>query len=108
MTQNEVWDAHLQEIKEFVEKNKRRPSKYRKEELRMVYWIKYCKKLINQDRMNEARKEKFLRLMEYVNKFQRKNQYEYTYINEENVGITLEQGKYSQERKMLRRRRRSF
>lgn len=102
MTQNEVWDKHYQEIMEFVTTNKRRPSKYRKEELRMVYWIKYCKKLINQNRMNEARKEKFLRLMAYVNKFQRKNQYEYTFVNEETVGLTLEQGRYSRTRRNRR------
>ena len=95
MTQNESWNKHYQEIMEFVKANKRRPSKYRKEELHMVYWIKYCKKLINQDRMKDARKKKFERLMNFINKFQRKNQYEYTYVNEETIGLTLEKGRYS-------------
>lgn len=99
MTQNEVWDNHYKEIMEFVAKNKRRPSKHRKDELRMVYWIKYCKKLINQGRMKDARKERFEQLMNYANKFQRKNQYEYTHVNEETIGLKLQQGRYSRKRR---------
>lgn len=102
MTQNEVWDKHYQEIMDFVKTNKRRPSKYRKEEICMVYWIKYCKKLINQGRMGDARKEKFESLMNYINKFQRKNQYEYTQQNEENAGVTLVLGKYIRHGQKLR------
>lgn len=95
MTQEDLWDKHCQEIMQFIKTNKRRPSKYREEERQMVYWIKYCRKLINQGRMKDARKEKFEHLMDYASKFQRKNQYEYTYVNEENVGVTLEKGRYS-------------
>lgn len=95
MKQEERWDYHCKEITDFINTNKRRPSKYREEELQMVYWMKYCRKLINRGQMSDARKEKFKRLMDLASKFQRKNQYEYTYVNEKNVGITLEKGRNS-------------
>ena len=52
--------------------------------------------------MGDARKEKFESLMNYINKFQRKNQYEYTQQNEENAGVTLVLGKYIRHGQKLR------
>lgn len=87
MKQDALWDHHYQEITEFIRTNKRRPSKYREEERQMVYWIKYCKKLINQGKMGDTRKEKFDQLMNLANKYQRKNQYEYSHKNDVNLNL---------------------
>lgn len=87
MKQDALWNHHCQEIMDFIKTNKRRPSKYRDDERQMVYWIKYCKKLINQGRMSDDRKEKFEQLMNLANKFQRKNQYEYSHKNDETLDL---------------------
>lgn len=87
MKQDALWDTHYQEIIDFINTNKRRPSKYRDEERPMMYWIKYCKKLIKQGKMSDERIEKFERLMNLANKFQRKNQYEYTHKNDGTLNL---------------------
>lgn len=78
MTQDEQWNLHYQEIMDFMAEYKRRPSKHRVEEHQMLNWIKYCKKLIAQGKLSEERVEKFNVLMALADKFQRKNQYEYS------------------------------
>lgn len=87
MKQDALWDYHYDLITDFINTNKRRPSKYREEERQMVYWMKYCKKQLKQDRMSDTRKEKFERLMNLANKYQRKNQYEYSHKNDVTLSI---------------------
>lgn len=87
MRQDALWDYHYQRITDFINTNKRRPSKYRDDERQMVYWIKYCKKLLKQGKMSDSRKEKFEKLLNLASKFQRKNQYEYSNKNEETLKL---------------------
>ena len=44
MTQEERWIVRYNEVKEFIETNKRNPSKHRIEEHDMLNWIKANRK----------------------------------------------------------------
>ena len=39
MTQEDKWEAHYEEVKNFIETNKRNPSKHRIEEHDMLNWV---------------------------------------------------------------------
>ena len=76
MTQDERWQKRYQEVVEFINVNKRNPSKYRDEERGMVNWCKQQRKLLNKGEMKEERLESFRELMEMCERYRRKNQYE--------------------------------
>ena len=75
MTQDERWQARYNEVKTFIEREHRNPSKYEPEELLMVHFIKRGRKLINAGQMKEERRKKFKVLMELSEKYRRVNQY---------------------------------
>lgn len=76
MTQEERWYIRYQEVVEFIENNKRNPSKHRIEEHDMLNWIKANRKALNAGKMKEERMEAFKRLMEIWEENKRKNQWE--------------------------------
>ena len=76
MTQDEKWLAKYNEVKSFIETNKRNPSKHRIEEHLMLNFIKHNRKLMNAGVLKEDRIEKFKALIELSEKYKRKNQYE--------------------------------
>ena len=76
MTQNEKWTSRYQEVIGFIETNQRNPSKYRIEEHDMLNWLKANRKAMNAGKMKAERVEKFRRLMEMMERYRRKNQYE--------------------------------
>jgi len=76
MTQDERWIARYEEVNSFVETNKRNPSKHRIEEHDMLNWLKANRKALNAGKMKSERVEKFRRLMEMMERYRRKNQYE--------------------------------
>ena len=76
MTQDERWIARYEEVNSFVETNKRNPSKHRIEEHDMLNWLKANRKALNAGKMKSERVEKFRRLMEKMEQYRRKNQYE--------------------------------
>ena len=47
MTQDERWLARYNEMKTFIETNKRNPSKHRMEEHDILNWLKANRKLMN-------------------------------------------------------------
>ena len=51
MTQDERWLEKYNEVKDFIEKNHRNPSKHRIEEHLMLNFIKHNRKLINKEEM---------------------------------------------------------
>lgn len=59
MTQEERWNARYEEVREFILKNKRNPSKHRIEEHQMLNFIKHNRKLVNKGEMRSERVEKF-------------------------------------------------
>ena len=76
MTQEERWQKRYEEVVEFIENNHRNPSKHRIEEHDMLNWLKANRKAINAGKMKPERVEAFGRLMEMMEEYKRKNQYE--------------------------------
>ena len=76
MTQDERWLAKYNEVVEFVESNRRNPSKYRIEEHDYLNWLKANIKALNAGKMKLERVEKFRKLPEMTEQYRRKNQYE--------------------------------
>ena len=76
MTQEERWIAKYNEVVEFIETNHRNPSKYRIEEHDMLNWCKANRKALNAGKMKEERVEKFRKLLEMMELYRRKNQWE--------------------------------
>ena len=76
MTQDERWLEKYNEVKDFIEKNHRNPSKHRIEEHLMLNFIKHNRKLLNKGEMKLERIEKFNELLAIIEEYKRKNQYE--------------------------------
>ena len=76
MTQDEKWNQRYQEVVNFIETNHRNPSKYVAEDRDMLNWIKANRKALNAGKMKLERVEKFRILLELMEKYKRKNQYE--------------------------------
>ena len=76
MTQDEKWLTRYNEVKSFIETNHRNPSKYAPEEKLMVHFLKRGRKLMNAGKMKSERAELFKLLLEMVEQYKRKNQYE--------------------------------
>lgn len=76
MTQEERWLARYNEVKTFIEREHRNPSKYAPEELLMVHFLKRGRKMLNAEEVKEPRLGLFKELMELSEKYKRKNQYE--------------------------------
>lgn len=76
MTQDEKWIARYNEVKSFIETNKRNPSRHRIEEHDMLNWLKANRKVMNAGKMKPERVEKFKKLLAMMEQYRRKNQYE--------------------------------
>ena len=76
MTQEDKWEAHYEEVKNFIETNKRNPSKHRIEEHDMLNWVKANRKSLNAGKMKPERVGKFKELLELIEKNKRVNQYQ--------------------------------
>ena len=76
MTQDEKWEQRYNEVKSFIETNKRNPSKHRIEEHDYLNWLKANRKAMNAGKMKAERVEKFRKLLELTEQYRRKNQYE--------------------------------
>lgn len=76
MTQDEKWEIRYKEVMAFIETNHRNPSKHRIEEHNMLNWLKQQRKMLNAGTLKEDRVEKFKELLELMEKYKRKNQYE--------------------------------
>lgn len=62
MTQDEKWVEGYKEVKEFIEREHRNPSRHRIEEHNMLNWLKACRKLINAGKMKPERTKLFEKL----------------------------------------------
>ena len=76
MTQDERWQKQYDEVVDFIDANKRNPSKHRIEEHDMLNWLKANRKVLNSGKMKAERVEKFGKLLEMTEQYKRKNQYE--------------------------------
>lgn len=75
MTQDERWDVRYQEVRTFIETNKRNPSKHRIEEHDMLNWVKANRKAMNAGSLKAERVEPFQQLLGLIEKYKRLNQY---------------------------------
>ena len=76
MTQDERWQKRYEEVVDFVESNRRNPSKYVAEERLMVHFLKRCRKLMNAGELKEPRLGMFKELLELSEKYRRVNQWQ--------------------------------
>ena len=75
MTQDERWIIRYEEVKDFIESNKRNPSKYAPEERLMVHFLKRGRKMLNAGELAEPRFSQFLELLALCEKYKRVNQW---------------------------------
>lgn len=75
MTQDERWLAKYNEVKDFIETNKRNPSKFIPEERGLRNWVRHQQKLVNKDELKTERLEKFKELLALMEEYKRVNQY---------------------------------
>ncbi|MBP3758089.1 MAG: hypothetical protein J6I61_12535 [Prevotella sp.] len=77
MNNNERWESMYLQIVGYLYTYKRRPSKYYNEDLRMVNWMKYNRKLELRGELSPERLKKFNVLTALCEKYQRINQNAY-------------------------------
>lgn len=75
MTQEEKWKANWKAVMDFLEANKRRPSKFVLEERGMRNWWKHQQKLVNAGELKADRMSFFKELLELGERYKHKNQY---------------------------------
>ena len=75
MTQDERWNVRYQEVRTFIETNKRNPSKHRIEEHDMLNWLKATRKRMNANELKPERVVAFNKLMVLIEQYKRKNQW---------------------------------
>ena len=75
MTQEEKWLARYNEVMDFIEKNRRNPSKHRIEEHDMLNWVKANRKALNAGRLRPERVGKFKELLALMEENKHVNQY---------------------------------
>lgn len=76
MTQDERWQAKYNDVVEFIKTNHRNPSRHRIEEHDMLNWLKANRKRMNAGLLQEPRLNMFKDLLELVDHYKRKNQYQ--------------------------------
>lgn len=75
MTQDERWQKRYKEVVEFIETNKRNPSKYVGSERALLNWEKQQRKLMNAGELKEPRLSMFKELLALSEQYKRKNQW---------------------------------
>ena len=76
MNQDERWLEKYKEVKDFIEKNHRNPSRHNIEDHLALNWIKHNRKLLNKGELKPERIAKFNELLALIEDNKRKNQYE--------------------------------
>ncbi len=76
MDQDTRWLTRYNEVKTFIETNKRNPSKHRIEEHDMLNWLKANRKKMNAGELKEPRLGFFKELLVLCEQYRRKNQYQ--------------------------------
>ena len=76
MDQETRWLTRYNEVKEFIEREHRNPSKYRLEEHDMLNWLKANRKALNVGTLKQNRIEQFNKLLALVELNKHVNQYQ--------------------------------
>ena len=77
VNQDDLWNQKWQAYKDFMVKNKRRPSKHRAEDLVLFDWFKHSKRLLKRGLMKSERITKFKQLLSEAENLPRINQLNY-------------------------------
>ena len=75
MTQDQRWLEKYNEVWEFIDANRRNPSKHRIEEHDMLNWVKANRKHLNAGSLKPERIELFKRLLLLIEENKHVNQY---------------------------------
>lgn len=75
MAQDERWNIRYEEVKAFIENNKRRPSKYVPEERNAWNWLRHAQKQYNSGELKTERVKDFGKLMRLCEEYRHVNQY---------------------------------
>ena len=76
MDQDTRWLTRYNEVKEFIEREHRNPSKHRIEEHDMLNWMKANRKQMNAGTLKQDRIEQFNKLLALVELNKHVNQYQ--------------------------------
>lgn len=76
MTQDERWMVNYNEVRAFIETNRRNLSKYDLEERRLYTWMKHNRKEMNAGELRPERTAAFKELLALSEQYRRKNQWE--------------------------------
>ena len=76
MDQETRWMKKYNEVVEFITTNHRNPSRHRIEEHDMLNWCKANRKRMNAGELKPERVEMFKELLELMEQYKRKNQYQ--------------------------------
>ena len=75
MDQETRWLTKYNEVKEFIEREHRNPSKFIPEERGLRNWVRHQQKLVNKGELKEERVEMYKELLVLMEEYKRKNQY---------------------------------
>ena len=75
MNQDERWVVRYNEVKSFIEREHRNPSRHRLEDHDMLNWLKANRKKKNAGKLVEPRLIKFKELLATSERYKHKNQY---------------------------------
>ena len=75
MDQDTRWQTKYNEVKEFIEREHRNPSKYIPEERGLRNWVRHQQKLVNAGVLKLNRLEKFNELLQIGERYKHVNQY---------------------------------
>lgn len=72
-----TWHMNYLEVMQFIEDNRKKPSKYFLEDHKLFYWIKYNKRLMQRGQLPPERHERMAVLLEQLAHYKRINNYAY-------------------------------
>ena len=75
MDQDTRWRIKFNEVRSFIEKNHRNPSKHYPEEKLMHHWVHHNRKQLNAGTLKAERVEPFNQLLALMEENKHKNQY---------------------------------
>ena len=75
MKRETAWKKNYEALRAFVSDNHRGPTRHHIEEMHMLNWLKYNRKMLNKEKLPPERKELILRLKALISSFNRVNQY---------------------------------
>ncbi len=76
MDQETRWLTRYNEVKEFIERERRNPLKFIPEERGLRNWVRHQQKLVNKGELKAERVEMYKELLALMEKYKRKNQYQ--------------------------------